>query len=226
MKAGARIVMADVQSGDDIASKLGARFELLDVSDATAFKQVLSEVTHSAGKLDVLINNAGINGEDGITIQDSDPVLMRKVFEVNTTGVYHGLKFGPQYMNDGGVILNTTSLGASYVFPGSGPYSASKAAVTNLTTMAAAELASRKIRVNAVAPAFTRTPMSAPDIELFMKIGKKSTHAGRIAEPEEVAAVFHFLASDDASYVNGQVINVDAGMALGFTQSEIQCLSE
>jgi NAD(P)-dependent dehydrogenase (short-subunit alcohol dehydrogenase family) len=129
-------------------------------------------------------------------------------------------------MNDGGSIINTASLGASLVFPGSGPYSASKAAVSNLTTMAAAELAQRQIRVNAVAPSFIRTPMAMDDIELFEKIGRRATNALRIAEPEEVAAVYHFLASDDASYINGQVLNVDGGMSGGFTEAMIELITD
>jgi NAD(P)-dependent dehydrogenase (short-subunit alcohol dehydrogenase family) len=141
-------------------------------------------------------------------------------------GVYLGLKHGPKYMNDGGAIINTASLGASLVFPGSGPYSASKAAVSNYTTMACAELASRGIRVNAVAPSFIRTPLAMDDIELFEKIGRRATNALRIAEPDEVAAVYHFLASDDASYINGQVINVDGGMSIGFTEAMVEMITD
>jgi 3alpha(or 20beta)-hydroxysteroid dehydrogenase len=129
-------------------------------------------------------------------------------------------------MNDGGSIINTASLAASYVFPGSGPYSASKAAVANLTTMSATELATRRIRVNAVAPSFIRTPLAMDDIELFEKIGERATNALRIAEPEEVAAVFHFLASDDAGYINGQVINVDGGMSIGLTEAMVELISQ
>ena len=128
-------------------------------------------------------------------------------------------------MRDGGNIINTASLGATVVFPGSGPYSASKASVLSLTQMSASELAPRNIRVNAVAPSFIRTPMAAEDIDLFERIGKYATLTGRIAEPEEVAAVYHFLASDDASYVNGQVINVDGGLSLGFTQAELELIA-
>ena len=140
--------------------------------------------------------------------------------------MYYGLKYGPRHMNDGGSIINTASLAASYVFPGSGPYSASKAAVANLTTMSATELATRRIRVNAVAPSFIRTPLAMDDIELFEKIGERATNALRIADPEEVAAVFHFLASDDAGYINGQVINVDGGMSIGLTETMVELISQ
>ena len=187
---------------------------------------VLAETAKREGKIDVLINNAGINGADGVSIEDCDDALTKKLFEVNTFGVYYGLKYGPSYMNNGGAIINTASLAASYVFPGSGPYSASKAAVANLTTMAAAELARRRIRVNAVAPSFIRTPLAMDDIELFEKIGERATNALRIAEPEEVAAVFHFLASEDAAYINGQVISVDGGMSCGLTESMVDLINQ
>jgi NAD(P)-dependent dehydrogenase (short-subunit alcohol dehydrogenase family) len=92
--------------------------------------------------------------------------------------------------------------------------------------MSATELATRRIRVNAVAPSFIRTPLAMDDIELFEKIGERATNALRIAEPEEVAAVFHFLASDDAAYINGQVINVDGGMSIGLTEAMVELINQ
>ena len=224
--AGARVVIADLQDGTEIAQELGARYQPLDVSDGEAVAQALADTAATDGKIDILVNNAGINGADGVNIQECDDALSKKLFEENTFGVYYGLKYGPRHMNDGGSIINTASLAASYVFPGSGPYSASKAAVANLTTMSAAELATRRIRVNAVAPSFIRTPLAMDDIELFEKIGERATNALRIAEPEEVAAVFHFLASDDAGYINGQVINVDGGMSIGLTEAMVELISQ
>ena len=224
--AGARVVIADRQDGQEIAQQTGARYQALDVSDGEAMNRALEMTVAQEGKIDILVNNAGINGADGMLLEECDDDLTRKLFEVNTFGVYYGLKYGPRHMNDGGSIINTASLAASYVFPGSGPYSASKAAVANLTTMASSELAQRQIRVNAVAPSFIRTPLAMDDIELFEKIGERATNALRIAEPEEVAAVFHFLASDDAAYINGQVINVDGGMSIGLTQAMVELISQ
>lgn len=222
--AGADVVIADLQDGVEIAESIGAHYLSLDVSKPDDVEQVLERAELQIGKLDILVNNAGINGKDGVNIEDSDEPLTRRLFEVNTYGVYYGLKFGPRHMNDGGAIINTASLAASYVFPGSGPYSASKASVVSLTQMAAAELAQRRIRVNALAPSFVRTPMAMADIELFEKIGKHATNALRIAEPEEVAAVYHFLASDDAGYINGQIINVDGGMSIGMTEAQVDLI--
>lgn len=225
-QAGAEVVIADLQDGTGVSTEIGAHYLPLDVSNSAQVLEALGKAVELIGKLDVLINNAGINGADGTSIEDSDEALTKKLLEVNTLGVYFGLKHGPKHMNDGGSIINTASLAASFVFPGSGPYSASKAAVANLTTMAAAELARRQIRVNAVAPSFIRTPLAMNDIELFERIGQRATNALRIAEPEEVAAVFHFLASDDASYINGQVIDVDGGMAIGLTEAMVELITQ
>lgn len=224
-QAGAQVIIADMADGGEIAEHIGARYMPLDVSDGDAVAAALSKASGD-GLIDILVNNAGINGADGVNIEDCDDALTRKLFEVNTMGVYFGLKYGPRNMNNGGSIINTASLAASYVFPASGPYSASKAAVANYTTMAAAELAQRQIRVNAVAPSFIRTPLAMNDIDLFEKIGQRATNALRIAEPEEVAAVFHFLASDDAAYINGQVINVDGGMSIGLTESMVDLINQ
>ena len=132
-EAGARVVIADMQDGHAVATELGGTFVHLDVSDSAAVLAALAQNCEQEGKLDILINNAGINGADGVTIEDSDEALTRKLLEINTLGVYHGLKHGPAHIRDGGAIVNTASLGATLMFPGSGPYSASKAAVINLT---------------------------------------------------------------------------------------------
>lgn len=223
-RAGAKVVIADLQDGLEVAAELGGRYCRLDVSKPEAVVDAFQDTVSREGNIDILVNNAGINGADGVYFEDCDDALTQRLFEVNTYGVYYGLKHGPRHMNDEGSIINTASLAASYVFPGSGPYSASKAAVANMTAMAASELAHRRIRVNAVAPSFIRTPMAMDDIELFEKIGQRATNALRIAEPDEVAAVFHFLASDDAGYINGQVINVDGGMSVGLTGAMVELI--
>lgn len=220
--AGARITICDLREPADPLSE--TTFAQADVSDPESLKSALSQAYQDT-PIHILVNNAGINGDDGISIEASDPELTRRLFEVNPMGVYHGLKFGPRYMHDGGSIINTASLGATLVFPGSGPYSASKASVLSLTQMSAVELAPRLIRVNAVAPSFIRTPMAADDMPLFEQIGKHATTIGRVAEPAEVAAVYHFLASDDAAYINGQILNVDGGMSLGFTHSQLELMT-
>ena len=224
LAAGAHVAICDLNPPSD---NLEATFFEADVSNPHSIADALAHASIER-PIDILVNNAGINGDDGVSIEASEIELTQKVFAINALGVYYGLKFGPAHMRDGGCIINTASLGATLVFPGSGPYSAAKASVLSLTQMSAAELASRNIRVNAVAPSFIRTPMlkeSEDDMKLFEKIGHFATVTGRVAEPDEVAAVFHFLASDDASYVNGQIINVDGGMSVGFTEAELQLIT-
>lgn len=223
-KSGANVVTIDLSPPSEELETLTSYHYEVDVTDSQGLRAAFKDISARLGLIDVLINNAGINGDDGAMLGACDDDLTRKVIEVNTLGVYNGLKHGPDFMSDNGSIINTSSLGGTYVFPGSGPYSASKAAVNSLTQMAAAELASRNIRVNAVAPAFIDTPLAQKDIDLFKAIGKRMTNTGRIAQPEEVAAVFHFLASDDASYINGQIIQVDGGMSTGMTLAEISGL--
>ena len=159
--AGARVAIADLQDCSELASARGFLPVQVDVSDGDSVAACLASVVDQLGPIDILVNNAGLGGEDGVDIVDCDDALTRRLFEVNTMGVYFGLKHGPRHMSDGGAIVNTASLAANYMFPGSGPYSASKAAVANYTQMAALELAPRRIRVNAIAPAFVRTPMAA-----------------------------------------------------------------
>jgi len=220
-KAGALVIIADLKPSQAIADSINGHYLEVDVSDPQSVKALFDKAKDLVGPLDIVINNAGINGQDGVTFEESDNDLTRKIFEINTFGVIYGLKYGPAAMRDGGSIINTASLGGSFMFPGSGPYSASKAAVINASQMAAMELSARKIRVNAVAPSFINTPMAQDDRPLFDKIAKITTCAERIAEPEDVAAVYHFLASDDSCYVNAQVINVDAGMSVGLTNNEL-----
>ena len=110
--AGAEVVIADLQDGSELAAEIGSHYLPLDVSDSAQVNDVLGTAVDRIGTLHVLINNAGINGADGISIEDSDEALTRKLLEVNTLGVYHGLKHGPAHMCDGGSIINTASLAA------------------------------------------------------------------------------------------------------------------
>ncbi len=210
--AGAQVIAADLSTTAEF-DNTGAAFVELDVSDEDRVAQVFSDVEIDFGKLDILVNNAGIGLEEGPLIQ-ADIDAFQKTLAVNLNGVLYGLKYGPRHMNDGGSIVNTASLAATTTMPEYTGYSVSKAGVVKLSQQAAVELGSRNIRVNAVCPGTTTTPMEPADSE-ESRLCQYLTAAGRPGTPEEQAAVFHFLASDDASYVNAQAITVDGGWVHG-----------
>lgn len=214
MAAGASVMAADLRSTAEFNST-GAAFVEIDVADEERVAAAFAEAEAQLGKLDILVNNAGIALDTG-PITDTDLALFEKTQDVNLKGIFLGMKYGPRHMNDGGSIINTASTAASLVFPEYTTYSISKAGVVCLTTNAAVELAPRRIRVNAVCPGTTTTPMEPADSE-ESRLCSLTTCAGRPGTPEEQAAVFHFLAADDSSYVNAQAIRVDGGGVFGLT---------
>jgi NAD(P)-dependent dehydrogenase (short-subunit alcohol dehydrogenase family) len=221
MAAGAQVIAADLATTPAF-DKNGASFVALDVTDEDRLARVFAEVEENFGKLDILVNNAGIGLEEGPLIE-ADIGAFQKTLAVNLNGVLFGLKYGPRHMNDGGSIVNTASLAATTTMPEYTGYSVSKAGVVKLSQQAAVELGNRNIRVNAVCPGTTTTPMEPADSE-ESRLCKYLTAAGRPGTPEEQAAVFHFLASDDASYVNAQAITVDGGWVHGLNNALIDKL--
>lgn len=180
--------------------------------DLTSFeetKKAVDTVVETFGRLDILVNNAGVSARSPLSAYD--PEEFKKTMDLNVTAVFNGCKAAEPVMKaqGGGSIINTSSMVSLYGQPGGVAYPASKFAVNGMTKSLARELGREGIRVNAVAPGVTRTDMVAalPD-ELVAKISAPIP-LGRIGEPQEVANVFLFLASDLASYVTGTVISVD-----------------
>jgi NAD(P)-dependent dehydrogenase (short-subunit alcohol dehydrogenase family) len=219
-KAGATVTVGDLHPLVDCASPL--RFVELDVRDESSVERVLAEAAGESGVLDILVNNAGValpeNPITGTDLQQFD-----KVLSVNLIGVLHGLKHGPRYLSDGGSIINTASLAArATVSPYTG-YSVSKAGVLKLTQQSAVELGGRGIRVNAVCPGTTITALEPADSD-ESRLCQYYTALGRPGLPEEQAAVFHFLASDDSRYMTGQAIYVDGGWMHGIIPATSEIL--
>jgi 3-oxoacyl-[acyl-carrier protein] reductase/7-alpha-hydroxysteroid dehydrogenase len=172
---------------------------------AAAFEQV----KEAYGSVDILANNAGISARD--SIYDYKPEDFEKIMDLNVNAVFICAQAAARIMKPqgGGVIINTSSMVSLYGQPSGSGYPASKFAVNGLTKSLARELGKDNIRVNAVAPGVTRTDMVAVLPDAVIKPLIATIPLGRVGEPEEVANVFLFLASDLASYVTGEILSVD-----------------
>jgi D-sorbitol dehydrogenase (acceptor) len=227
---GAMVCIADVAQADcEEAARAvgrGAFGHELDVRDRRSMDQVLSSTVGKAGAVDILVNCAGVFGMQNymdITEQEFD-----RIFAVNTRGLLFLTQTVARQMisqGRGGAIVSIASGAGRRGSPGAAVYSASKAAVISLTQSAAQELIPHGIRVNAIAPGATRTPMWAQvDREFSKTLGAQlggaeaaqiaATPAGRLARADEMVGAAVFLASTESSYVVGQTLNVDGGMYL------------
>jgi len=208
---GAKVVIADIldEPGQALADELGdaARYVHLDVSDEEQWQAAVDAAVTAFGKVNVLVNNAGIVQVAPLKSLDVDK--WNRVLAVNLTGAMLGIKavLGPMTEAGGGSIINVSSIegmrGASWVHS----YVASKWGLRGLTKSAALELASDNIRVNSLHPGFIRTPMTKhfPDDVV-------GTPLGRPGKPEEVATFVVFLASDESSFSTGSEFVVDGGL--------------
>ncbi|PWM56212.1 MAG: short-chain dehydrogenase [Oscillospiraceae bacterium] len=180
-----------------------------DLTDYAAVKAAVDDVAHHFGKVDILVNNAGISARE--PLEAYEPESFKRIMDLNVTALFNGCKAVEPIMKaqGGGCIINTSSMVSLYGQPSGVGYPTSKFAVNGMTKSLARELGRVGIRVNAVAPGVTRTDMvAALPPEMVARISAPIP-LGRIGEPEEVANVFLFLASDLASYVTGAVISVD-----------------
>ncbi len=186
-----------------------------DVSDGKKVQHAFGNVVVALGGLDVVINNAGISIRHKFL--DITPEEWRQVLAVNLTGVFHVAQLAAQYMmqHAGGVILNMASTNGIVGHPYYADYNVTKAGVIELTRSMALELAP-KVRVNAVAPGYVLTPMQRAEYsDAMLEAVNEKIPMRRHAQPEEVAALFAFLASDDAAYLTGQVYVIDGGETAG-----------
>jgi NAD(P)-dependent dehydrogenase (short-subunit alcohol dehydrogenase family) len=215
--AGAELVLADVVDASTVAEEVGGTFVLCDVSREDQVAAAMDAVIERHGHLDVLVNNAGVAVSDRAVTHDTDAAYLR-AFRVNTLGAVHGIRQAVPLMGGGGSIVNVASLSALIGAPLLGAYAASKAALLEVTRTSALELVHRGIRVNAVAPSAVTTPMYDGNDQALRRERAWIAAAGptsRAADPDEVAAVVHFLASDDSRMITGQTIVVDGGLSAG-----------
>ena len=225
---GAKVVICDVseQAGQEVAKTLGpeASFYKVNVADRQAVQAWVDDVAAKYGRMDVLVNNAGVL-RDGTLVKVQEGKLVKQMPEadfdlvigINLKGVFNCTQAVAPYMirQSGGVILNATSIVGLDGNFGQTNYVASKAGVIGMTKVWARELGRYNIRVNAVAPGFTATEMVRAMPEKVLEGMKARTPLGRMGEPRDIANAYLFLASDEASFISGVTLRVDGGIVVG-----------
>lgn len=191
-----------------------AQFDKVNTSNYSEVEKASKAVFEKYGKIDILINNAGITRDS--TLKKMTPELWQQVIDVNLTGVFYCTKIVSEYMveKNYGRIVNASSVVALYGNFGQTNYVATKSGLIGMTKTWARELGRKGITVNAVAPGFIATEMVAKMPENVLEGMKAKVPAGRLGKPEEIASAYLFLSSDEAAYINGATISIDGGMTI------------
>ena len=225
---GAKVALCDVseEAGQKTTAELGAdaAFYKVNVTDRQAVQEWVDDVVARFGRVDVLVNNAGILRDNqlvkfkgGRVVKQMPEADFDLVVSVNLKGVFNCTQAVVPYMvqGGGGVILNASSVVGLYGNFGQTNYVATKSGVIGMTKVWARELGRYGIRVNAVAPGFILTEMVQQMPEKVLENMKSHTPLGRMGLPEDIANAYLWLASDEASFVHGTVLNVDGGIVVG-----------
>ncbi|MER1989587.1 3-oxoacyl-ACP reductase FabG [Solibacillus isronensis] len=218
LEEGAKVAIVDYdkQQGEKIEAELGENvaFFAVDVSKLADVKEMVEQVVDRFGKIDILINNAGIT-RDATLVKMSEEDF-EKVIQINLNGVYYCTQaVAPHMIAQGsGKIISTSSVSGVYGNFGQTNYAATKAAIIGMTKTWAKELGRKGINVNAVAPGFTATPMVEKMPEKVLQQMEGITSLQRLGKPEDIANAYLFLASDEASYITGHVLQVDGGIMM------------
>jgi len=196
--------------GTDISTEADQQ---LDVTDPHKWKIVVDEVVKEHGKIDVLVNNAGVLSYANVADLTFDE--FQNVMNVNLFGAFHGLQAVVPHMPPGSSIINVSSLSGLAGQQRASAYSSSKFALRGFSRSAALDLASKNIRVNAIFPGVIRTPMISYVVDEHEEHLAQGLPLGRIGEPSDIAAVAVFLASDDSAWMTGAELVVDGGQTAG-----------
>jgi NAD(P)-dependent dehydrogenase (short-subunit alcohol dehydrogenase family) len=211
---GAEVVIANrsADAGQEAAADLDCDFTQCDVAEYEQVEALVEATVEKYGQLDVMVNNAGI-GRVG-TVEDMSLDDWHDVMRINLNGVMHGTRAAlPHLKESDGSIINIASIYGLVGAPQATAYATAKGGIVNFTRSVAVDYAKQNVRVNSICPGFVETPMTEPSLgdEEFYEYVHGRTPMGRVAQPEEIAGLAMFLASDEASYITGANIPVDGG---------------
>jgi 3-oxoacyl-[acyl-carrier protein] reductase len=212
-EAGAEVIVgyrSGAEEAEALAAEIGGRALQADVSRADEAARLVEE----AGEVEILVNNAGVT-KDGLIARMSDEDW-RLVIDTNLSGTFHTCRAAARTMmrRRSGAIVNLTSVVGLHGNPGQTNYAASKAGIIGFTKSLARELASRGVRVNAVAPGYIQTALTDVLPAEVRSAILANTPMGRLGRPEDVAGTVRFLCSDEASFITGEVVLVDGGLGM------------
>ena len=214
---GAKVALNDIPSQEEnlkkVATEINGKYYLADVSKMDQVEKMMSDIQSDLGGLNVLVNNAGITQDRTLAKMTSEE--WQRVIDINLTGVFNCSKAALTLLipNQGNIVNVSSIVGQRGNF-GQANYSASKAGIIGFTKSVAKEVGRFNVRVNAIAPGFIETKMAEAIPEEIKIAVKRLTSLGRFGKPEEVASTVAFLASSEASFITGEIINIDGGLSI------------
>ena len=216
VEEGAKVIIWDLDEtkGKVLAEQINATFAKVNTADYAQVEAAAKAVNDQFGRIDILINNAGITRDSSLKKMTVEQ--WQQVIDVNLTGVFYCAKIISEYMlvNGWGRIVNASSVVGLYGNFGQTNYVATKSALIGMTKTLARELGKKGITVNAVAPGFIATEMVAAMPANVIEAMKAKIPLARLGDPMEIANVYAFLSSDEASYINGHTLSADGGMTV------------